>query len=121
MKRLSATGGDRRGLWNCLKLGQQVMKMRSHTGCRVAMPDAIREKHARGIVAAGKHRGKIAAFVAAGGHGDDIALQPRELQRAVRSLIAGPEFHAAKGPHRGCRASKLFGFDLLEFHTYFDS
>jgi hypothetical protein len=85
------------------------------------VPNAIRENHARQIVAAGKHRGKIAAFVAAGGHGDDIALQSRQLQRAVSSLITGPQFHAAEGPHRGSRAIKLFGFDPLVLHANFDA
>jgi hypothetical protein len=83
--------------------------------------DAIRENHASGIIAAGEHRGKIAAFVATGGYGDDIAFQSCQVQRAVRSLITGPQLHAAEGPHYGSRAIKLLGFDLLELHTCFDA
>ncbi len=95
--------------------------MPGHAAGGVAVADAIRENHAGDIIAAGEYRGKIAALVAAGGHGDDIAFQPCQVQRAVRPLIAGPQLHAAEGPHYSFRAIKLFGFELLELHTYFDA
>ncbi len=57
---------------------------------RVAVADAIRQNHARDVIAAGEHRGKIAAFVAPRGHGDDITFQSGQLQGAVRFLIPSP-------------------------------
>src|SRR5258708_5124818 len=92
-----------------------------HTGCRISVTDAVGENNAGKIVAAGKHRGKIAAFVATGGYGDDITLQSREIERAMRPFITGPELHAAKRPHRGFRTIQLFGFDFLVSHSTFDA
>src|SRR5712692_86009 len=90
-----------------------------HTGCRIAVADAVSENDAGQVVAAGKDRGKIAAFVASGGHSDDITLQSRQIERAVGPFIAGPQLHAAERPHRGFRAIQLFGFDFLVFHSTF--
>jgi len=95
--------------------------MPGHSGGRIAMADAICKNHAGCIIAAGEHRRKIAAFVAASGHGDDIAFQPCQVKRAMCSLITGPKLQAAEGPHGGRRAIKLFGFDLPELHVYFDA
>ncbi len=97
------------------------MDMPRHACCRVAVADAIRENHACQVVAAREHRQKIAAFVAAGRHGDDITFQSGQLQRAVRFLIARPQLHATERPHRRFAAIKLLGFNLLELHIGFDA
>src|SRR6266478_5967523 len=97
------------------------MDVARDTSRRISVADAIRENHAGETVAAGKYCGKIASLVASGGHGDDVAFQTCQLQRAMRSLIPGPQFHAPEGPHRGFRAIKLFGFNLLKLHTNFDA
>src|SRR5260370_19932723 len=95
--------------------------MPSHTACRVAVADAIRENHAGKIVAAGEYRREIAAFVAAGGHGDNVAFQSCKVQRTVRFFMTGPQLHATERPHRSPRAIKLFRFDFLELHAIFDA
>ncbi len=69
---------------------QQVMDMARHTRCRVTVADAVRKNHASEIVAARKHRRKVAAFVPAGRYSDDITFQSGQLQGAVRFLIPGP-------------------------------
>src|SRR6266481_5342211 len=92
------------------------MDMPCHACCRVTVADAIRKNHACEVVAAGEHRQKIAASVAAGRHSDDIAFQSRQIQRAVRFFIPSPQLHAAERPHRRSGAIKLLGFNLLEFH-----
>src|SRR6266478_6538029 len=94
-----------------------MMDMARHTRRRLTVADAVRKNHAGEIVAARKHRGKIAAFVPAGRYGDDITFQSGQLQGAVRFLIPGPQLHAAEGAHRRFGAIKLFGFNLLELHT----
>jgi hypothetical protein len=99
---------------------QKAMDVPRHAASRVPVADAIGKHHACEIVAAGEHRGKIAAFFTAGGHGDNVALQSRQLQRAVRSLISGPQLHATEGPRGRLAAIKLFRLDLLELHTCFD-
>src|SRR5580693_546120 len=95
---------------------QQMMDMPRHTGCRIAVADAIRENYAGEIVATGKYRGEITAFIASGGHGDDIAFQPRKVQGAVGLLITSPKLHTAKRPHDRSGAIKLLRFDLFDLH-----
>ena len=95
--------------------------MPGHAAGRIAVADAIGKNHPGGVVAAGEHRRKIAAFVAAGRHRDDIAFQSGQNERAVRSLITGPQLHAAEGPHCRSRAIELLRLDVLELHTCFDA
>src|SRR5260370_19807089 len=106
---------------NVLKFMQQAVDMPRHTAGLVTVADAIREDHAGDVFATGEHRGKIAALVAAGGQGDDIAFQTWQIKRAVRSLISGPQLPATEGPHCGCRAIKWFGFDPLGLHSACDA
>src|SRR5258708_11612287 len=92
------------------------MDMPCHACRGVAVADAIRKNHACKVVAAGEHRKKIAASVAAGRHSNDIAFQSRQIQRAVRFLVPSPQLHAAERTHRRSGAIKLLGFNLLELH-----
>ena len=52
---------------------------------------------------------------------NNIRLQPRQLQRPMRPLVARPQFHAPKRPRRRRRARNFIRFDLLDLHTQFDA
>src|SRR5207245_3350538 len=106
---------------NILKFMEEMMDMPGNTAGGVAMADAIREYDTRNIVAAGKNCRKIAAAIPAGGYGNDVALQSRQFQRAVRFLIAGPQLHATERPHSSSSAIGGFGLGFFELHVPFDA
>src|SRR5215470_2539765 len=99
---------------------QEVMNVTRHTAGGIAVADAVRQDYASDVVAAGENGRKITAFIASRGNGDDVAFQASELQRTMRFLIAGPQFHASEGPHDRPGAIKLLRFDFLDLHAQFD-
>jgi len=90
------------------------MDMPGHAAGGVAVTDAIRENHAS-VLSLRRTPRKDRRLCRTGGYGDDIAFQSCQVQRAVRSLITGPQFHTAERPHCGSRAIKLLGSTFLNF------
>jgi len=65
--------------------------------------------------------GKDRRLVASGRHGDDVAFESRQFQRAVRFLVSCPQFHAAERPHHRFSAIEFRRFEFLVLHSNFDA
>src|SRR6266851_9038492 len=95
---------------------QQLMNMTRDPACHIAVPNAVRQHHPRNIIAAREQCREIPACIAAAGHRNHVALQPRQLQRTVRPLIPRPKLHAPKWTQGRSRARQFRRLNLLEFH-----
>src|SRR5215472_18102005 len=98
-----------------------MMDMPGDAAGRISVAYAISQYHPGDVVGARKHRRKIAALVSPGRYGNHVAFQSSQFQRAVRALVARPQFHTAERPLVRRCTCELLAFDLLDSHGAFDA